>query len=78
LGDGRRLLRFSERPSGAARGREYQLLTPLCKPPPQGGGDNMFEALTPDYQKKRRRDERRAACAVFLEGKGRSPTPRGR
>jgi hypothetical protein len=38
----------------------------------------MFEALTPDYQKKRRRDERRAACAVFLEGKGRSPTPRGR
>jgi hypothetical protein len=25
---------------------------PTCKPPPTGGGDNMFEHLAPGYLKK--------------------------
>jgi hypothetical protein len=31
---------------------EYHLLTRTCKPPPTGGGERMFENLTPDYLKK--------------------------
>lgn len=28
---------------------EFHLLTPVCKPPPTGGGGNMFQALRPEY-----------------------------
>jgi hypothetical protein len=31
---------------------EFHLLTPQCKPPPTGGGDNMFDVATPDYLRK--------------------------
>ena len=31
---------------------EFHLLTPLCKPAPQGGGSHMFEELTPDYLRR--------------------------
>ena len=30
---------------------DNRLKTPVCKPPPKGGGDAMFKALTPDYLK---------------------------
>jgi hypothetical protein len=30
---------------------DNQLKTPTCKPPPKGGGDEMFKDLTPDYLK---------------------------
>jgi len=28
---------------------DNRLITPVCKPPPKGGGNAMFEDLTPDY-----------------------------
>lgn len=31
---------------------DNRLKTPVCKPPPKGGGDAMFKDLTPDYLKK--------------------------
>jgi hypothetical protein len=31
---------------------EFHLLTRTCKPPPTGGGDRMFEDLTPDYLRR--------------------------
>lgn len=30
---------------------DNRLKTPVCKPPPKGGGDAMFKDLTPDYLK---------------------------
>jgi hypothetical protein len=30
---------------------DNRLQTPVCKPPPKGGGDQMFKDLTPDYLK---------------------------
>lgn len=30
---------------------EFQLTTPVCKPPPTGGGAEMFKDLTPEYLK---------------------------
>jgi hypothetical protein len=30
---------------------DHRLQTPVCKPPPKGGGDAMFKDLTPDYLK---------------------------
>jgi hypothetical protein len=30
---------------------DNRLKTPVCKPPPRGGGDAMFKDLTPDYLK---------------------------
>ena len=30
---------------------DNRLQTPVCKPPPKGGGDKMFKDLTPDYLK---------------------------
>lgn len=30
---------------------DHRLQTPVCKPPPKGGGDGMFKDLTPDYLK---------------------------
>jgi hypothetical protein len=30
---------------------DNHLKTPVCKPPPKGGGDAMFKGLTPDYLK---------------------------
>jgi len=30
---------------------DNRLKTPVCKPPPKGGGDSMFKDLTPDYLK---------------------------
>jgi hypothetical protein len=30
---------------------DNRLMTPVCKPPPKGGGDAMFKDLTPDYLK---------------------------
>jgi hypothetical protein len=30
---------------------DNRLKTPVCKPPPKGGGDAMFKELTPDYLK---------------------------
>jgi hypothetical protein len=31
---------------------EFQLLTPVCKPPPTGGGADMFKDVTPGYLKR--------------------------
>jgi hypothetical protein len=33
---------------------EFQLLTPVCKPPPTGGGADMFKDMTPEYLKSGR------------------------
>jgi len=30
---------------------DHRLKTPVCKPPPKGGGDAMFKDLTPEYLK---------------------------
>jgi hypothetical protein len=39
------------RPPPIAFAGQVRLMTRSCKPPPTGGGDRMFEQLTPDYLK---------------------------